>query len=348
MGKYIKSLVLYEPNKLKIEKRSVPIPELSEVLIRVKAASICHTDFVVISGQYSRMKYPTVPGHEFSGIVEDYGSSVKSIEKGDRVAVLGYFYCGICLACKKGRYVGCKNIKGIPMDVDGAYQQAVAVPENSVYPFSDGLNFEEAALTEPAANGYAAAERGGISQGETVVVIGPGPIGLLALQAAALKLHGSLIMLGTRRERLELAARLGATDTVNVRERDPYEAIMDITEGDGADVVLFCGGGLDAWELSSKILKSFGRIVVEALPKPYSAKWPVHVSDFTEKTISYLGVSGYSPGQFAQALELIERGIIKVAPLITHRFPLEEYKEAFETVDKRKNGAIKVIIKPNN
>lgn len=345
--KLVKSLVLSEPKKLQIEVRPIPVPHPNEALIKVEAASICHTDFVVISGQYSRMKYPTVPGHEFSGVVEACGSIVRSVKPGDRVTILGYFYCGVCPACKKGRYVGCKNIKGIPMDADGGYQQMVVVPENAIYTFSDSLSYDEAALTEPTANGYAAAERGGIEQGETVIVIGPGPIGLLALQAAALKFPGSLIMLGTRRERLELAAKLGATDTINVRECDPYTAIMDITKGEGADVVLFCGGGQDAWELSAKILKPFGRVVVEALPEPYNSKWPVPVCDFTEKTISYLGISGYTPKQFGEALELIECGLIKVTPLITHSFPLDKYSEAFETADKRIDGAIKVLIKPN-
>ena len=345
---FIKSLVLKAPNVLEIENRPAPIPGPNEIQIRVTAASICHTDFVVIKGQYSRMKYPTVPGHEFSGIVESCGELVRSIKPRDRVTSLGYFYCGVCIECKKGRYTACKQLKGIPMDVDGAYQQMVVIPENSAYIIPDTLTMEEAALTEPAANGYAAAERGEICPGETVIVIGPGPVGLLALQAASLKHPGRLIMLGTRHERLILAAKFGASEVINVQECDPYDAVMKATEGEGADVVLFCGGGQDAWELSSKILKPFGRIVVEALPEPYNTKWPVPVSDFTEKSICYLGVSGYTPKQFGETLQLIAKRAIEVAPLITHRFVLDDYKLAFETVDKRVDGAIKVIIRPND
>ncbi|MDO8685117.1 MAG: alcohol dehydrogenase catalytic domain-containing protein, partial [Clostridiales bacterium] len=175
--------------------------------------------------------------------VASCGDLVTSMRVGDRVTAMGYSYCGICIECKNGRYTACKNIKGIPMDRDGALQQMITVPENMAFLIPDSLSMEEAALVEPAANGYAAVERGEIRPGETVVIIGPGPIGLLALQAASHRLPCSLIMLGTRHERLALAKKFGATDTINIYDNEPYDVIMDITASKGADVVFFCGGG---------------------------------------------------------------------------------------------------------
>ena len=339
----MKSLVLTEPDKLVLEERPVPMPGPTEVRINVKAAAICHTDFFTLTGEHPWTKYPTVLGHEFSGIAERCGEGVTHVNPGDRVTALGFAYCGTCPGCRRGLHNACRHIRGIPFQMDGAFQEQVCVPALMVYPFDESLSFAEAALCEPAANGYAAADRADIYPGEHVVVIGPGPIGLLALQAAKLKSPGSLTMLGTRQERLALAAKLGATQTLNVRQTDPYEAVMNITGGYGADVVLLCAGTKDAWDLSARILAKYGRVAVEALPPVRDTYWSVPVFNFTAQHISYLGVSGYTAGQFAVTLALIQSKQIDVASLITHRFALGDYQEAFETSDQRKGGAIKVI-----
>lgn len=338
-----KALVLQSSNNLVIEERPVPVPGPTDVLIRIAFAAICHTDFFTLRGQYPGCKYPTVLGHEFSGIVERCGEGVTHVKPGNRVTALSYAYCGTCPACRRGRHTGCHNAKSIPFQMDGAFQEMVLVPSLMVYPVPDSFRLDEAALTEPAANGFSAAQRSEIYPGERVVIIGPGPIGLLALQAAVLKQPGSLIMLGTRRERLEMAIKFGATQVVNVRENDPYKSVMDLTGGFGADVVLFCGGGEDAWRLIGRILAHSGRVVIESLPESRDTQWPVPVFDFTAKQLSYLGVSGYTGAQFGTTLELMQAGKINVAPLITHRFALDDYQAAFETSEKRKNGAIKVI-----
>jgi len=343
MKRTMKSLVLTEPRALVLQERPVPVPGSTEVLIQVKAASICHTDFFTLNGEYPRCKYPTVLGHEFSGIVEQCGRDVSHVKAGDHVTCISYDYCGTCTFCRRGLHNGCRHIRGIPFDMDGAYQEMICVTAAMAYPFDSSLSFAEASLTEPAANGYSTVDRANIYPGEQVVVMGPGPIGLLALESAKLKSPGALIVLGTRQERLHKATHLGATHAINIHETDPYEAVMDITEGKGADVVILCAGSEDAWKISGRILTKYGRVIVEALPSVYDTQWPVHVFDFTAKHISYLGVSGYNAAQFGTTLELIQSKIIDVASLITHRFPLQDYQEAFETSDKRKGGALKVV-----
>jgi len=347
MQTMMKSLVLEQPNRLVLQERPVPTPGPNEVLIRLKAAGICHTDFLTIEGQFTGCKYPTVPGHEFSGVVEQCGSAVTHVDVGDHITCISFAYCGICMNCRRGLHHCCLDVRGIPFHMDGAYQQYMCVAEIMAYQFDQSLSFAEAALTEPAANGYAAAERAGIRPGERVVIVGPGPIGLLALQAAKLYVPGTLTMLGTRLERLQLAEKLGATAAANVREADPYEAVMDITDGYGADVVIFCGGQEDAWKLAARLLAKNGRVVVEALPGRSDDWWPVPVFDFTAKNISYLGVCGYNGEQFGRTLQLMQSGQIDAASLITHKFALEDYKEAFETSEKRKSGAIKVCFEMN-
>lgn len=340
-----KALVAEGPNKLLLTERPVSAPGHSEVLIRVAAASICHTDFVTMAGEHSAARFPSVLGHEFSGIVERCGGGVEHLKPGDRVTAMGFAVCGICPACRHGKDVACRRISAIPFQIDGAFQETITVPASMVFRISDKLSLEEAALTEPAANGYSAVERAGIRPGETVVIIGPGPIGLLAVQAARLKDPGLLITLGTRDERLQLASKFGATHTINVRECDPATAIRTATDGEGVDVVLFCGGGEDTWDMALSVLAPFGRLVVEALPDSYSSRWKVPVFDFTAKQIDILGVCGFNVSQFATALALMESGKIDVASLITHTFSLEDYADAFETVKSRRNGAIKAIFR---
>ena len=339
----MRSLVLLEPHKLELQEVGIPKVGCNDALIRVLAAAICHTDFVVMEGQHSWARYPCVLGHEFSGIVESTGPGVKGLKNGARVTAMSYSYCGKCPSCRRGIHNGCSNIRGIPFGIEGAFQEYLSIPASMVFPIGCNLSAEEAALTEPAANGYAVADRADIYPGDKVVVIGPGPIGLLALQFASLRHPEILIMNGTRKERLDMASDLGATHTINVKDKDPYKEIMEITSGYGADAVLFCGGGQDAWEMAESILAPFGKIIVEALPQTYDTKWPVSVFKFTSHSIGFLGVSGYNGAQFGAALKLMDNKKIDAASLITHRFSLEEYEKAFNASLNREDGAIKVI-----
>lgn len=339
----MKSLVLNAPGKLELTERKVPEITSTEVLVQIKAAAICHTDFVVMEGQHTWATYPCILGHEFSGIVEECGEAVVNVKKGDKVTAISYIYCGFCKACRKGLHNACSNIRGIPFHMEGAFQEKASMPNLMLFKFGDTLTFEEASLTECAANGYSSVDRASITDGDKVVIIGPGPIGLFALQFALLKQPEELIMLGTREERLELAKSLGVTHVINVKKEDPHESIMNITNGYGADVVIFCGGGQESWELAEKILAPFGRVIVEALPQKSSDKWPVTVFKFTEKSIGFLGISGYNGAQFQKALSLMEEKKIQVSPLITHKFSLDDYKQAFDVSKNRIGGAIKVV-----
>jgi L-iditol 2-dehydrogenase len=340
----MKSLVLERPNELALLDRPVPQPASGEVLIRVRSASICHTDFIPMRGEFPGCKYPTVLGHEFSGVVEQCGSGVTTLEPGDPVACMAYGFCGTCRFCRSGRENGCENTRAIPFQIDGAYQELMCLSAASAFKFGRPLSFGEAAVTECAANGCSAVERCHIEPGEHVVVIGPGPVGLLAVQFAKLRSPSTLTIVGTRDERLKVGEDSGATHTVNVRKTDPYEAIMEITDHHGADVVILCAGTEDAWELASRSMAMYGRIAVEALPERADSRWPVPVFKMTALHMSYLGVCGYTAAQFAATLKLMEEGTIDVSKVITHTFGLEEYTRAFDTADRRLDGAIKVVI----
>lgn len=343
----MKALVLKAPNKLELEERSIPVPGPNDVLIKIMASSICHTDYILISGEHPNLKFPRVIGHEFGGIVEGCGQYVTHVKPGDIVTANGIGSCGDCSYCHRGEYARCKEFQNIAIHMDGGYQEYTLLPASMVYPTGNSMSFEEAAMVEPAANAYGIIEQAQISIGENVVVIGPGPIGLLTVNAALLKHPDSIIMVGTRQERLDLAVRLGATSTINIRETDPYDAIMELTKGKGADVVYWCGGEQDAWDLAGNVLAPYGRMIIEARPSQLEAKWPVRVCNFCDNLISYISARGYTPVQFDTTIKLISSGKLNVKPLITHRFLIEDYKEAFETSASRKDGAIKVTFSMN-
>ncbi|MCL5070539.1 MAG: alcohol dehydrogenase catalytic domain-containing protein [Actinobacteria bacterium] len=343
MENLMKSLVLKDIRDFELMK--VPIPNVgpNDVLIKVKAAAICHTDFTVMDKQHPWTKYPCVLGHEFAGVVERSGKEVFHVKPGDRVTALAYSYCGVCTNCRRGIHTGCNNMIAIPFHYDGAYQEFILVPGITVYPIADSLSFENAAMTEPAANACSIVDKAKIYPGEKLVIIGPGPIGLFAVQFAALKNPDVIIVIGTRDERLDISKEFGATHTINVKKEDPYEKIMEITNGYGADVIFYCGGGHEVWELAEKVLAPFGRFIIEAIPLKADDRYLVNPFKFIEKSMIYTGVSGYSAAHFESALHLIETGTIKTKQIITHRFSLDNYKEAFETVESRKGGAIKVL-----
>jgi L-iditol 2-dehydrogenase len=327
------------------ELKEVPVPKVgpNDVLIKVKAAAICHTDFSVMDKQHAWTKYPCVLGHEFSGIVEKCGEVAVNVKPGDRVTALAYSYCGMCTNCRRGIHAGCENAIAIPFHYDGAYQEYILVPALTVFKISDSTSFEHAAMAEPLANAYSIVDRAKIYPGEKVVIVGPGPIGLFAAQIAALRLPDMIIMSGTRDERLDIALKCGATHTINIRKEDPLKRIMEITGGHGADVILYCGGGREVWELAENALTPFGRFIIEAVPPKVDDRYPSTAFKFIEKSMTYTGVSGYDAAQYEISLHLIEKGRILIEPIITHRFSLNDYQKAFDTVENREGGAIKVL-----
>lgn len=338
----MKSLVLVAPNELRIQERPIPQPSVNEVLLRVAYTAICHTDIYTVAGGFVGMPYPTVLGHEFSAVVETCGVGVTHVKPGDRVTAMGIAWCGFCDACRTG--VGCENLKAMPRDMEGPFQEFVRIPAMAVFPIPDSMSLEHAALAEPASCAFNAAGLARIQPGERVVILGVGPIGLLALQCAALHQPSALIAVDNRnRNRVELAAQLGATDTLLVAEADPYTAIMDITNGKGADAVIWCGGGLEAWELAGRLVGYGGRIVVEAMAPRADAAWPVPVAEFGVKLMSYVGAGGFTPAHFRTVLRLMQDKRIDVGSLITHRFPLDKYEEALELAEKHGDIAIKIL-----
>jgi len=199
---------------------------------------------------------------------------------------------------------------------------------------------------EPAGNGYHAAEEAGILPGDNVVVIGPGPFGMLAMQCANTYHPGKLIMLGTRDSRLEMATRLGATHVVNIRTEDPVKAVMSITSGQGADRILNCATTDSSFEIAMKIAGKNSVIVMEGVSgseKPI----PILMDDFIVKTVAIKPACGVHTRQYMDTMALVQAKRVDVKSLITHRFPLEQMDEALRTMKEKRDEVMKILIFPN-
>jgi L-iditol 2-dehydrogenase len=347
----MEALVVVEPNRLEIREVPVPVPGPNEVLARVRAVSICGTDAHLIRGDYPGFwppSFPFIPGHEWAGEIAALGPGVEKLgwKVGGRVAGTSHDACGVCQKCVEGRYNLCENYgkEGLHRQYGHNYQGADATyvvhGVKAIFPLPEGLSFEQGALVDPASIALHVANRAGIRPGDTVAITGAGAIGLLAGDAALIRGAGRVIVVG-RGQRLEKAASMGF-EIVDSTAGDPAAAVREATDGLGADVVLECAGVPEtiAWGLS--MLRRGGRCAVVGIP---TEDVRIPIQRLVRDELELVG-SRASAGEMRRVMPHVEQGRMRVAEMITHRFPLAEYQQAIDTFNDRSSGAIKIIVTP--
>jgi L-iditol 2-dehydrogenase len=347
----MRALVVSEPNVFGVQEVERPEPGEHEVLCRVRAIAICGTDPHIIQGHYPGFwpqEWPLIPGHEWCGEVVELGPGAAELgwEVGTRVAGTSHAACGFCRRCVEGRYNICERFGDLRVhrqyghNADGAYAEYVVHSIRSVFPVPDSLSDEEAAMLDPAAIALHTVKRGGHAPGDTVAVVGPGVMGLLVAEFARALGAGRVIVVG-RGERLAKAAELGH-ETVDVRAVDPVATALELTGGLGADVALECSGDAAALGQCVELLRKGGRVAVIGIPME-AATLPLQRVVLDE--IDVVGVRA-AAGEMPQAIALVAAGRIRLSELITHRFALEDFAEAYATFTERREGALKVIVRP--
>jgi len=342
----MKAYVVRKPFDSSLEEVPMPVCAYDGVVVKVMAAAICHSDLDVIEGRRKHsVKFPNTLGHEFTGVVAEKGDGVKHVALGDHVVCECVIWCGVCDNCRSGITSRCLNFSELGTMEPGGFAEYTALPGRLTHPVT-GLTFDEAAMMEPAGNGCHAAERANIEPGDRVAVVGPGPIGLLTMQVANTYNPSQMIVIGTRDGRLEFAKKLGATHTVNINKTDALKAVMDITEGKGANKVINCATTDAAFELCLKIMSIDGMILQEGMSG--SAKpMPVIPDEFNTRNMSIIGVCGVHTRQFVKVITLAKDKRIDVASLVTHRFPLEKIEDAFELMRSKQDDVMKIMLYPN-
>jgi 2-desacetyl-2-hydroxyethyl bacteriochlorophyllide A dehydrogenase len=339
----MKALYTSGPEDYGLVERPKPVPGPDEALVKVRYAALCHTDVIIRDGAAPGVQYPFVPCHEFAGVVEACGSQVDSIQPGDRVTVHQVYGCGGCLECRAGDVMVCQGVEIGGYTRDGGFAEYCTVPARYLFKLPDHVTLAEGAMVEPLANAVSAVREAGVDSGERTVIIGPGPIGLLALQVARLSNPPVLVLVGTRDERLALGEQFGATHTINVRREGAEEALKAILGDQGAHVAIDCAGTPSALELAWRIIGWRGRIVIEGAHGA-DETMPIPPLSLLVRSARVIGVCGWLTSDFARAVELISSGLVDVKPLITHTFRIEEWETAFEMITERKSEAIKVML----
>lgn len=338
--------VLYGKRDVRIEQIPVPRIGKGEVLVRIKAALTCGTDLKVYrQGFHARMIVPpAVFGHELAGVVEEVGEGVESFSAGMRVVSANSGPCNECFFCQKHLANLCENLQFI----NGAYAEFIKIPESIVRQnlliLPDSVSFQEAALVEPLACVIRAAEETGIEEGDTVVVIGVGPIGLMFVQV--LKSMGArVIALGNRKTQLAMAGAMGADHVVDSTHSNVVEQVRRITSGQrGADVVIEAVGIRETWQQAMGMVRRGGTINLFG-GCPSGTHIPldstlIHYSEITIKANFH-----HTPRHIREALEAIHRGKVNARSLITGEEQLAALGSVLERLLNR-NGDLKIAIIP--
>ena len=348
----MKAATLKGRNNLEVKKVPTPVPGPMEVLLKVESCACCSTDVALMDeplpGQPPYGSF--VPGHEYAGVVAALGPDVDEFKVGDRVAVEAHLGCLRCKNCRVGNYTACLNYgtskhRANGMTTNGGFAQYVINNINTVHAIPDHIDFDEASLvTNLGCVLYGFETIGGYVAGNQVVVIGPGPLGLISAQVAKALGAERVYLIGTRASRLNKGGETGADRLINIHEENAVDIILKETNGVGADLVVESSGAKEAPMMAIKMLKPMGKMLMLGMPHE-----PVLV-DFKDLLLnnkSIHTVRGEGWANVSRAVSLLGTGKITLKPYVTHSFPLDEITTAFETFVKRIDGAVKVIVKPN-
>ncbi len=348
MAGTMKAVMMYDVGDLRVEQ--IPRPEITspgQALVRIEAIGICGSD--VHYYQHGRIgdcvvTGPMILGHEAAGEVIEVGEEVAGLVAGDKVAIEPGRTCRRCEFCKSGRYNLCPDVifLGTP-PIDGAFCEYLVWPADFLFKLPDNMSVEEGAMMEPLAVGIHGARRMEVKAGDSVAVLGAGPIGLCALQAAQIHGASTIIVTDVIPLRLRAAEKLGATHILNASEVEVEATIMELTDGRGVDVAFECVGTAATVAQAIKVTRSGGKVQLVGVGPATIDDFPVW--EFIIKELDMSGLFRYA-NCYPPCLAVTASGQVDVKSLITHRFSLAETPEAMQWVIDHKDEVIKAVIMP--
>ena len=340
----MKALVKFGKGENDIELREIPepVPQVNEVKVKVEATGICGTDLY----GYSALKPPVVLGHETAGIVVEVGEKVKNIKAGDRVTTETTAYiCGQCKFCQSKDYNLCIHRKGLGSAVNGAFAEYFVIRKESIHQIPPHLDFNSASLFEPLACAtHAVMEQANLLPHEIVLVLGPGPLGLLTAQIAN-SLGAKVIICGIEGDerRLSTAEKIGISHVFNTKKKDIKNYLSKLTAGYGVDVVFECSGSVEAVEYGLNFIRKGGRYIQEGIiHQPIQLRFDQILFD---KELSIIGSRTQKPSSWDKAINLVNKGRVNLKELVSDVLPLSNWKEGFRRAKKK--NSIKIILQPD-
>ncbi len=331
----------------------VPIPKIkpNEVLVKIKATSICGTDVHIYGwDEWAQKRIKNIPqtlGHEFAGEIVKVGKNVKGFKKADYVSAETHIYCGKCVQCKNNQRHICGNLKILGVDCNGCFAEYIAVPTNVLWKNKPSLPIEIASVQEPLGNATYCVlpnpkEKIG---GKSLVIIGDGPIGILAVAVSRAEGALPIILVGRHSFRMELALKMGADLALNDHKVDVEKKILEVTDGQGMDIVLEMAGSQKAIDLAFKCVRKGGRISAFGIPSSRNITLD-YANGIVFKGATIYGVNGRLIwGTWQKIRELFDRGL-DISPVITHKLPMKDFEKGFELMTKRPKVSGKVVMYP--
>jgi len=349
----MKAIVLHQVGDLRLEDIPTPEPEPGKVRVRIGFCGVCGSDIprCFTKGTYS---FPTVCGHEFAGVVEACGDGVDAYKPGDRVAVFPLIWNDDNAACETGKYAQSEGYDYLGSRSDGAFSEYVVAPERNLLRVPDNVSLEEAAMTEPAAVALHAVRRSGFRLGETALVLGAGPIGVMVAQWLRAMGAASVALFDIVPEKLELARSLGFEHVYDSRTEDPLEIVNQLTGGRGVHVAIEAAGVPPTFLAALKCTRREGRVVMLGNPAADVTIPAPLISQLMRREVDIVGVwnsdfSVYSDDDdWRTCLTAMSSGVLNLKPLITHRVPLEGGIEALEMMRDGSSFFSKVLIHPGD
>ncbi len=355
LPKTMKAAVTHGANDMRVEEVPVPVYEPNDVLVKVEACGICGTDLHILSGHMRPLwppYYPFIQGHEWCGEVVALGKNVKrDLKVGDRVIVEPTIGCYQCTRCIRGDYHLCetanKRIEGgyrlLGHTFDGAFSEYAVAPPRNLHKIPESMGWQEGVIINQVVVAMHALDRGGrVEPADKVAITGPGLLGLCVLELA--KHYGaSRTYITGRGPRLEVAKELGVDVAIDVTKEDPVQAVMEDTDGYGADLVIECAGSVDSVQHAIGMVKRGGRVVLEGILG--GKEVPIKTDRIVLDEISLLGARG-SPKCYPPSIQLVADGAVNARRMLTHEFPLSDINRAMEMFAKREGNPLRVAIKP--
>lgn len=337
----MKAALLHGIRDIRIAEEDSPTPGPGECLVEVKAVSICGSDLHIFSeGNVGGVTWdrPFSPCHETGGICR----GAAHMPDGTMVTIEPALPCGRCDMCYRAWHHLCRKLEfaGLPPR-QGTLRQFIAWPESALFRAPLGIDFAQAALLEPLAVAVHAVELVPPPPGARIAVLGCGGIGLCVLQVARAAGASEILATDIIPERLELAKRLGADVTVRADREDPVAVAADLSHGEGCDVVYEAAGAPDTPDQAVRMVRPLGQVALLGIPVEDATTLGATVGRRHEVTIRWIRRQNHNQ---TQAIRLVEQGLVNLAPLATHRFPLEQAQQAFELAGRKSDGALRVVI----
>ena len=330
--------MIERPHEVVYGEVETPTCGPGDVLVRSRFAGVCRTDVEVLEGELDLrwVRYPCIPGHEWSGVVEAVGEGVTGLKPGDRVVCEGFCYCGACRRCRAGDTHLCETYDQLGFTRGGGYGELVVAPRRVVHRLPDGIALDAAVLVEPASVVLQGLSRAQPRPGETIGVIGLGTLGALTLVLARLCAPAAVVAYGIRGAELELARRLGADETVDLL------AGTAVHEGE-LDLVVETAGAVDAIELATRLPRMGGRVVALGIAGG-NRELALPADRFVLRDLTLIGSVGYTTAVWSRMVELLGAGLVDLAPVVARRFPAERFEDAFALMGDRDGVVGRILL----